>query len=334
MAMNTNERPPRLPPAGPTRSRVGANGQVASVRLSHTRCSAATRTRGRPPIVRPADCRIGPLQVVQIRLADVDFSDTAFLLQLHVRLGTLPAVLQAQGQRTPIVVKSKGDAWQIVTGFGWAHAARSLRWADMAAIVRDDLDLADALRLAAVEHVAKPTRSPLDRALAVHRLEAAGIPGHEVAELLGISEGHKNCIRRLADLPAPLREALREPHGLFSAGHAILLNRQRIREPGLDLAAWVGRTVRGGWSTRELERRLQRHDVRARSPRGVLDPGRSDPKRGRFRLLPRLVDAARIGTDDNDLIIAQFQDIIERLRVRRSISAPESSPPSGASPCD
>lgn len=175
------------------------------------------------------------------------------------RLAELVASIRESGVVQPILVRRRGERYQIIAGERRWRAAQAAGLTHVPVTVRDVPD-ARLLELALVENIQREELSPLEEAQAFHRLqEEFRLSQEEIARRVGRERSTIANALRLLRLPAELRELMRA--GRLDAGHArALLALDRTEE---QLA--LGReAARKGLSVREVERRV----AILRAPRG------------------------------------------------------------------
>lgn len=183
------------------------------------------------------------------------------------RLAELAASIRESGIVQPILVRRRGDRYQIIAGERRWRAAVQLGLARVPVTVREVPD-ERLLELALVENIQREELAPLEEAQAFHRLqEEFHLTQEEVAQKVGRDRSTVSNTLRLLRLPREARELL--AGGQLDAGHArALLALDRAEEQ----IALAREAARKGLSVREVERRV----ALARAPRRAR-PGRKDP---------------------------------------------------------
>ena len=167
------------------------------------------------------------------------------------RLEELAASIRASGVVQPILVRRRGERYQIVAGERRWRAAQAAGLASVPVSVREVPD-EQLLELALVENVQRQELTPLEEAQAFQRLQAElGLSQDEIARRVGRDRTTIANTLRLLKLPRELRELLSA--GRLDAGHArALLALERVEEQ-----LQLGReAARKGLSVREVERRI------------------------------------------------------------------------------
>lgn len=169
------------------------------------------------------------------------FDDTA--------LAELAESIAERGVLQPILLRAKGDGFEIVAGERRWRAAQKARLHKIPALVRD-IDDAGTAEVALIENIQRENLNAIEEAegyrqliLIYHHTQDA------VAKLVGKSRSHVANLLRLLDLPEELRELL--VRGDISMGHA----RAVLGAP--DPVALARQVVAEGLSVREAERRAK-----------------------------------------------------------------------------
>jgi ParB family chromosome partitioning protein len=179
------------------------------------------------------------------------------------RLAELAASIRESGIVQPLLVRRRGERYQIIAGERRLRAAQAAGLATVPVMVRDVAD-EHLLELALVENIQREELNPIEEAQAFHRLQDEfHLTQEEIARRVGRDRTTVANTLRLLRLPRELRELV--AGGGLDAGHArALLALDRSEE---QLA--LGReAARKGLSVREVERRVaQRRAPRETRPR-------------------------------------------------------------------
>lgn len=180
------------------------------------------------------------------------------------------------GLLQPIVVRQRGDAFELVMGERRWRAAQRAGLTHIPAIVRRTED-ADLLRDALLENIHRANLNPLEEAAAYQQLlDEFDVTHDELAARLGRSRPVISNTIRLLKLPVPVQR--RVAAGVLTAGHARAL--LALEEPTVqeELAA---RIVAEGLSVRGTEEAVtmlagRRATPRKQAPRRTVTPGIED----------------------------------------------------------
>jgi len=204
-------------------------------------------------------------------------------------LKELVASIDASGLLQPVLVRSKGNGYELIAGERRWRAVQRLGWARIPAVVRE-VDDRTLLTLALIENLQRDNLSPIDEALGYQRLqEEFGVAQGEVARLVGRDRSTVANLLRLLALPDVVRDLV--DHGALTAGHGRALL-------GLTDAKLMVRLARSAvseeWSVREMEARVRQGPATAKRPRAHRsDPGPASAEVQRVEEALR----KRLGTD-------------------------------------
>jgi ParB family chromosome partitioning protein len=183
------------------------------------------------------------------------------------RLSELVDSIRQNGVVQPILVRPRGEGFQIIAGERRWRAAREAGLATVPVVVREVAD-EGLLELALVENIQRQELTPLEEAQAFQRLQSDfGLTQEEVARRVGRDRSTVANTLRLLRLPRELRDLVAE--GRLDAGHARALLALADPEQQIELGREVARR---GLSVREVERRV----ALARIPRTSSGGPRKD----------------------------------------------------------
>ena len=191
-----------------------------------------------------------------------DFDDVA--------LRELAESIERSGLMQPLVVRSTGNtgSWELVAGERRFRAMKSLG-REQVPVIALEVDDQAAAELALIENVHREDLNPIERARGLARLrDTFGLTQKALSERVGLDRSSVANLLRVLELDDFSLAAVRR--GTLSLGHAkalLSLTDQVVRR------ATAAAAVNGGWSVRELERR-----VRSLSQDDALSKGKgSDP---------------------------------------------------------
>jgi ParB family chromosome partitioning protein len=183
------------------------------------------------------------------------------------RLAELAASIRESGVVQPILVRRRGERFQIIAGERRFRAAEQAGLATVPVTVRD-VDDEHLLELALVENIQREELNPIEEAQAYHRLQDEfRLTQDEIARRVGRDRATVANTLRLLRLPRELREMVAA--GRLDSGHARALLALDRAEDQLALGR---EAARRGLSVREVERRV----AQMRAPRAGGRP-RKDP---------------------------------------------------------
>ena len=174
--------------------------------------------------------------------------------------------IREQGIVQPLLVRRRGDAYELIAGERRLRAAERLGWAEIAAVVKavDDQTL---LTLALVENLQRANLNALEEAEGYQRLvDEFGLTQQQVADVIGKDRTTVTSTLRLLHLPASVRRMVQARE--LSAGHARALLALTDERAMAELAR---EAVARGWSVREVERRVRELVER---PARVVEPAK------------------------------------------------------------
>jgi len=167
------------------------------------------------------------------------------------RLAELAASIRESGMVQPILVRRRGERYQIIAGERRFRAAQANGLASVPVTVREVAD-EQLLELALVENIQREELNAIEEAQAFHRLQDEfRLTQEEIARRVGRDRTTVANTLRLLRLPRELREMVGT--GRLDAGHA----RALLALDRADDQIALGReAARKGLSVREVERRV------------------------------------------------------------------------------
>lgn len=157
--------------------------------------------------------------------------------------------IRGAGVLQPVVVRPKGDLYELIMGERRMRAAHEAGLEKIPAFIRDVGD-DRMLELALIENVQREDLNAIEKAEAIHRMvEELEMTQKDVGEKLGLNRSTVANFIRLLDLPAEIRDMVSRE--TLSAGHARALLSVESTERQLELARKVKRK---GLSVRQTEK--------------------------------------------------------------------------------
>lgn len=178
----------------------------------------------------------------------------------EAELAELRASIRTNGLLQPLLVRPKGQGFELVAGERRLRAIQSLGWRDVPVHVRE-LDDQAVLTLALIENLQRSDLNPIEEAEGYQELiNQFALTQQQVADAVGRERSTVANMLRLLALPDSVRRLVRD--GGVSLGHARALLGLSDAAKMLDLATII---VRDGLTVREVERRV-RESAPAKKP--------------------------------------------------------------------
>ncbi len=261
-----------------------------------------TTTAVRPAAAEPA----GVPQVPVDRIRPNPFQPrTNFTAE---SLAELSASIAALGVLVPIIVRERGDGYELIAGERRWRAAQAAGLATIPALVRS-ADDRESLEVAIIENLQRENLDPLDEAMGIaHLMEAHGFTQEQVAQRLGRSRPAVANALRLLSLPDSVKQLVRD--GRLTAAHArtVLAFPPERREP------MARRAAAEQLSVRALERLAQsgapKRARAARAPAASANDEYVERLRYRYATKVRVLAGERGGT-----IELHYADPADLLRI-------------------
>ncbi|WP_343344699.1 ParB/RepB/Spo0J family partition protein [Sphingomicrobium sp. XHP0239] len=185
-------------------------------------------------------------------------------------LGELAQSIAERGVIQPILVRAKGDRFEIIAGERRWRAAQQAQLHEIPAIIRESDD-GNTAELALIENIQREDLNALEEARAYQALaEKYEHSQSDIARIVGKSRSHVANLIRLLDLPEDVQRMLAD--GDLSMGHA------RSLLGADDPSALAKEVVAQQLSVREVEARVRdKAPAGAGGTRTAKSRGPSDP---------------------------------------------------------
>jgi len=135
-----------------------------------------------------------------------------------VKLEELAQSIRANGVVQPLLIRPKGDRFELIAGERRWRAAQRAGLTRIPAVLRDVSD-DKILELALIENIQREDLNPIEEALAYKKLiETLGLTQETVAERVGRDRSYVTNYLRLLRLPEDIQQLLQV--GRLSTGHA------------------------------------------------------------------------------------------------------------------
>ncbi len=184
------------------------------------------------------------------------------------KIEELAQSIHANGILQPILVRAKGDRYEIISGERRFRAARIAGLDRIPAVIRSLADR-EAHFAAIIENLQREDLNPVEEAQALREVILEyGLTHDQLAEKLGKSRSAVTNLLRILQLPDDVQLLISD--GKISPGHAkILVGLRDLKE----IRRWVKQIVRENLSVYETERQLAHARTDAKA-----EPGRKGKK--------------------------------------------------------
>ncbi len=174
--------------------------------------------------------------------------------------------IKEKGVIQPIIVREKGDKYQIVAGERRYLAAKEAGLKSIPAIIKNVSDRESA-EIALIENIQRKNLNPLEEAKAYKSLmENFGYTQEEVAKKVGKDRATIANSLRLLNLPDEIKEKIKK--GVITAGHARAILSLKDTEKQKELAEKI---VEKRLSVREVEKLTKRGENEDEFPEAALE---------------------------------------------------------------
>ncbi|MDO5756422.1 MAG: ParB/RepB/Spo0J family partition protein [Rhodobacterales bacterium] len=178
-------------------------------------------------------------------------------------LNDLAASIKEKGIIQPLIVRHKGDGYEIVAGERRWRAAQQANLHKIPVVIRD-FDDTEVLEIAIIENIQRADLNPVEEAAGyVQLMTKFGHTQEKLAEALGKSRSHIANTMRLMQLPEEVQDFVTE--GKLTAGHA------RTLITSVDPIALARKVIAGDLSVRDTEK-LVRKAAGAGAQEGAAKP--------------------------------------------------------------
>lgn len=139
--------------------------------------------------------------------------------------------IKEKGVIQPLLVRQKGDYFELIAGERRLRAANLLGIKELPIIVKDVQDQ-DSLELALIENIQRQNLNPIEQAHAYRYLvDKFQVTQEKISEVLGKARVSVTNILRLLNLPQEIQEEIKKGRLSFAHGRALLevedINQQR-----------------------------------------------------------------------------------------------------------
>jgi ParB family transcriptional regulator, chromosome partitioning protein len=178
----------------------------------------------------------------------------------------------SRGLLEPIILRQKGDKYEIIAGERRWRACKIAGWEEIPAIVRTVEDC-ESLELALIENVQRSNLNPVDEARAYKVLATTYRLTHDdIANRMGKDRTTITNLLRILKLSDDILRLV--SNETISLGHArVLLGVAEEKRPSL-----VSQIVREGWSVREAENWVRKYGNSKQKPARTSSRGQKKPE--------------------------------------------------------
>jgi ParB family transcriptional regulator, chromosome partitioning protein len=178
--------------------------------------------------------------------------------------------IKEKGVIQPLLVRRRGDNYELIAGERRLRAAKSLGLNDIPIIIREVSDQ-DSLELALIENIQREGLNPIEEAHAYqHLIDKFNVTQEKISEVLGKARVSVTNTLRLLKLPHEIQGEMKKGRISFAHGRALLevedANQQRLLAQDI---------ISRGLSVRELE-----NLIKSRRPKSIkrnIGKGQREP---------------------------------------------------------
>lgn len=187
------------------------------------------------------------------------------------RLQELSQSIESNGLIQPLIVRRKGDRYELIAGERRLRAAQMAGLSDVPVVVQDYAN-DRLLEIALIENIQREDLNPIETAQALDRLaREMNLSHEEIGRRTGKDRTTITNLLRLLKLPSEIQLLIAERR--LSMGHARAILGLPDQAAQLALA---NKTAAQGYSVRQVERMVQ-HATEKRNGSGAAEEPRQDP---------------------------------------------------------
>jgi len=185
-------------------------------------------------------------------------------------LEELTQSIKEKGMIQPLLVRRKGEYFELIAGERRLRAANLLNIKEIPVIIKD-VDDRDSLEISLIENIQRQGLNPIEEARAYQYLIGKfQVTQEKISEVLGKARVSVTNILRLLNLPQEIQEEIKKGRLSFAHGRALLeledANQQR---------RFAQEIISKGLSVRELENLIKMH--RPRRMKRKIDESYREP---------------------------------------------------------
>lgn len=146
-------------------------------------------------------------------------------------LADLTQSIKEKGVIQPILVRQRGEDYELIAGERRLRAAKSLNLKEIPVIIKEVQDK-DSLEISLIENIQRQDLNPIEEARAYqYMMHKFSVTQERISEVLGKSRTSVTNILRLLKLPHEIQDEIKKGRISFAHGRALLeledLNQQR-----------------------------------------------------------------------------------------------------------
>ena len=178
--------------------------------------------------------------------------------------------IKEKGVIQPLLVRRKGDNFELIAGERRLRAAKSMGLKEIPVLVRDVSDQ-DSLELALIENIQREELNPIEEAHAYqHLMDKFQVTQEKISEVLGKSRVSITNTLRLLKLPHEIQGEMKKGRISFAHGRALL----EIEDSNYQRKI-AQEIITKGLSVRELESLIK--SARPKSAKRSISQGQREP---------------------------------------------------------
>jgi len=167
--------------------------------------------------------------------------------------------IKEKGVIQPLLVRRRGDSYELIAGERRLRASKSLGLKDLPVIVKE-VDDKDSLEFALIENIQRESLNPIEEAHAYqHLIDKFQVTQEKISEGLGKARTTIANTLRLLKLPHEIQDEMKKGRISFAHGRALLEVEDENRQRKL-----TQEIISRGLSVRELE-----NVIKAQRPKGI-----------------------------------------------------------------
>ncbi len=226
-------------------------------------------------------------------------------------IAELAQSIKEKGVIQPLLVRRKGDTYELIAGERRLRACKSLGLKEIPIIVKD-VDDRDSLEYALIENIQRESLNPIEEAHAYqHLIDKFQVTQEKIGEGLGKARATIANTLRLLKLPHEIQDEMKKGRISFAHGRALLEIEDENQQRRL-----TQEIISKGLSVRELENLIKTHrpkGVRRKSSYSVREPYVAAVEEDLQQLLSTKVRISKMKKRGHIFIEFYSQEDLERI---------------------